>query len=81
MNFEAPYLDEGFIYSLDLYFDIIIAQLGVITRTRNKFVEIAAVAECYLIITHVKNKESKKQPFQIYLPVSLANGRETFLRT
>ena len=81
MNFEAPYLDEGFIYSLGLYFDIMIAQLGVITRTRNKFVEIAAVAECYLIITHVKNKESKKQPFQIYLPVNLANGRETFLRT
>ena len=24
---------------------------------------VVAVAECYLIITHVKNKESKKQPF------------------
>ena len=44
-------------------------QLGVIPRTRNKFVEIVAVAERYLIITHVKNKESKKQPFRIWLPV------------
>ena len=24
---------------------------------------VVAVADCYLIITHVKNKESKKQPF------------------
>ena len=44
-------------------------QLGVIARTRNNFVEIKAVTEGYLIITHVKNKESKKQPFRISLPV------------
>ena len=44
-------------------------------RTRNKFFEIVAVAECYLISNHVKNKESKKQPFQICLPVKLADGR------
>ena len=48
-------------------------QLGVMPRTRNKFVEIVATAECYLIITYVKkNKESKKQPFRICLPVKLA---------
>ena len=38
------------------------AQLGVIARIRNKFVEIVAVAERYFMIAHVKNKESKKQP-------------------
>ena len=42
---------------------VLFAQLGNIARTRNNFVEIAAVAELYLIIIHVKNKESKKQPF------------------
>ena len=30
-------------------FDIAFGKLGVIPRTRNKFVEIVAVAECYLI--------------------------------
>ena len=29
-------------------------------RTRNEFVEIVTVEERYLIITHVKNKESKR---------------------
>ena len=38
-------------------------------RTRNKFVEIATIAERYLIITHAKKKESKKKPFRICLPV------------
>ena len=52
-----------------------LAQLGVIPRTRNKFVEIVAVAECYLIITHVKDKESKKKSFQICLPVKLVDER------
>ena len=50
-------------------FDIVFAQLGVIARTRNNFVEIAAVEERYLIIIHVKNEESKKQPFRISLLV------------
>ena len=31
-------------------FDTVFAQLGVIPRARNKFVEIVAAAECYLII-------------------------------
>ena len=39
-------------------------------RARNKFVEIVAAAEPYLIITHMlKNSESKKPSFRIYLPV------------
>ena len=43
-------------------FDIVFAQSGVISRIRNKFVQIVAVAESYSIIAHVKNKKSKKQP-------------------
>ena len=43
------------------------AQFKVIPKTRNTFVEIVAVAERYLIIIHVKTKESKKQPFRICL--------------
>ena len=34
-----------------------------------------ATAERYLIITHVKNKESNKQPFRICLAVQLTDGR------
>ena len=49
------------------------AQLGVIPGTRNKFVEMVAAAVSYLSITHVKNKESKKQPFGTYL--YLSDGR------
>ena len=54
VNYEGPYLGEGFLRNLCLCFDTVFAQLGVISRTRNKFVEIIAVAERYLIITHVK---------------------------
>ena len=45
-------------------------------RTRNKFVEIAAVVERYLIITRVKNKESKKQPFRIICLSWLKNNNK-----
>ena len=72
MNYEGPYFAEGFLLKLYPYFDIALAELGVIPRTRNKFVEIVAVAECYLIINNVNNKESKKQSFQICLAVKLA---------
>ena len=37
------------------------AQLGAIARTRNNFAEITAVAESYLIITHVKKKKRIKE--------------------
>ena len=48
---------------------------AITSHPENKFDEIVAVAERYLISNHVKNKESKKQPFQICLPVKLADGR------
>ena len=41
-------------------FDIAFAQVGVIPRTRNKFVEIIVVAECYLITNHVKKSRIKE---------------------
>ena len=56
-------------------FDIVFAQVGVIPTIRNKFVEIVVVVERYLIIAHVKNKESKKRPFWINLPVKLADRK------
>ena len=56
-------------------FDIAFAQLRVIPRTRNKFVEVVAVAKRDFIIAHVKNKESKKHPFRICLPIKLADER------
>ena len=56
-------------------FDIVFAQVGVIPTIRNKFVEIVVAVERYLIIAHVKNKESKKRPFWISLPVKLADRK------
>ena len=73
MNYEGPYFAEGFLLNLRLCFDIAFAQLGVIPRTTNKFVEIAAAAECYLITNHVKN--IKEAAVWISLPVKLADGR------
>ena len=64
-------LTEGLLDKVCPCFHIVFAQLGVIPRTRNKFAEIATVAERYLIITHVKNYESKKQPSRICIPVIL----------
>ena len=53
----------GFLENFFSMFDIVFAQLAVIPRIRNRFVEIVAVAEQYFIIAHVTDKESKKQPF------------------
>ena len=75
MNSEGLYLIETILYNLCGCFDIVFAQLGAIPRTRNKFVERVVVAERSFIISHVKNKESKKHPFRIWLPVKLADGR------
>ena len=61
VNYEGPYLAEGLLHNLCPCFDIAFAQLGVIPRTRNKFVEILAVAECYLITNHVKKKKESKK--------------------
>ena len=74
LNYEGPYFAEGFLHNLCPCFDNAFAQLGVTLRTRNRFDEIVAVAVCYLISNHVKNKESKKQPFQICLHMKLADG-------
>ena len=57
---KGPYLAEEFFHNHCPCFDIAIAQLGAISRRRNNSVEIVAVAERYLIVTHVKNEESKK---------------------
>ena len=73
VNYEGPYFAEGFLLNLRPCFDIAFAQLGVIPRTTNKFVEIAAAAECYLITNHVKN--IKEAAVWISLPVKLADGR------
>ena len=62
-------LPEGFLHNLCPCFDIVFAQLGVIPRARNKFSEIIVVAERYLIITHVKSKDLKMQPFKMCFPV------------
>ena len=67
----AKILTEELLDKVCPCFHIVFAQLGVIPRTRNKFAEIATVAERYLIITHVKNYESKKQPSRICIPVIL----------
>ena len=66
---------ETILYNFCGCFDIVFAQLEVIPRTRNKFVERVVVAEHSFIISHAKNKESMKQPFRICLPVKLADGR------
>ena len=73
MNCKGPFLVEGFLYNLSPFFDNAFAQLGVITRTRNKFAEIAAVSECYLIVN--SRKRNKNIPLRIYFPVKPADGR------
>ena len=46
----SPYLSERFLHNLCPSFNIMFAQLGVITRKRNKFTEIVAASKRYLII-------------------------------
>ena len=62
VNYESSYFAEGFLSNLCPCFDIPFAQLGVIPRTRNKFVEIVAVTECYLITNDVKNIKEAAVP-------------------
>ena len=50
MNCEGPYLEAGFLHNPFPCFNIVFAQLGVITRRRDKFVEIVAASECYLMV-------------------------------
>ena len=58
MCYEGSYLVKEFLQNLWLWSDIAFAQLGVITRTTNKFVEIIVVVESCLIITDAQIKES-----------------------
>ena len=41
----------------------------------NKFVEVAAVAERYLIITHIKIENQRSSRLEYNLPVKLSDGR------
>ena len=76
VNCKSPYLAEGFHHqNLCPCFDIVFVQLGVIPQTRSKFVEIVAAGECYLVTTHIKNKESQKQLILICPSLKLADGR------
>ena len=49
MNNEGLYPANGSLHYFYPCFDIVFAQLGCITRIRNKFVEIVAALERYLI--------------------------------
>ena len=71
VNCAGPYLAEGFLHNLCPYFHIVFPQLGVITRTKKKFVEIVDASTHYLII----NLRIKEAAVPIYLPVKLADGR------
>ena len=42
-------------------FDIVFMQLGVIPRTKRRFIEIVAVEERYLIMTQVKKYRMKEE--------------------
>ena len=75
VNYEGPYLVGRFHQNLCPCLDIAFAELKVISRTRNKFVGRVAVAECFLIVSYIKNKESNKQPCRIYLTAKLADRR------
>ena len=75
MNYEGAYFAEGFPQNFCPCLDIALGKLRVIEWKRNKFAEIVAVADCFLITNRVKNKELKKQLIRICLRVKLPNGR------
>ena len=62
MKYEGPYFAVGFLLNLRPCFDIAFAQLGVIARINNKFVELVAVADCCVITNHVKNIKERPVP-------------------
>ena len=69
----AKVLIEKLLHSIGPCFDVVFAQLEVIPKTRNKFVQIVAAAERYLIITHVKKQRIKEaavpnMPFSNNIP-------------
>lgn len=62
LNYEGPYSADGFLQNLFSCFGIAFAQLGVLPKTKNKFAEIVAVAECYLIV-HLGEMAGKAETF------------------
>ena len=66
---ELQRSSEKLLHNIWPCFNIVFARLGVIPRARNRFAEVVAAAERYLIITHVKNVQSNKQSFRICLPI------------
>ena len=72
-------------FSMFWYYDIMFAQLGVIPKAENKFDEIVAVAECYLITGDSWNfmppflvsSSAKRITIQI-LVITKLNGRKYF---
>ena len=58
VNCEDPYLEAGFLHNPFPCFSIVFAQLGVITRRRDKFVEIVAVSECYYLTVNSRTKKA-----------------------
>ena len=66
MNYEGSYLAEGFLHNIFPCFDIVFAPLGVITRTNNKIVEIAATSAYYLIINLFKKIRNQRSSYSEY---------------
>ena len=58
--FTSDFFYIGLLHNIGPCFDIAFAQLEVIPKTRNKFAEIVAVAERYLIITNIKKQRIKE---------------------
>ena len=71
MSYERPYFAEGFLLNLRPCFHIAFAQLRIIRRTKNKFVEIVvAVADCYYVKNHVKNTKEAAVPNMPFCKIS-----------
>ena len=51
-------------------------QLWVFARKRKKFIEMPKVAECYLIITNVQNKDEKGICFEYTFPLNYLAEKE-----
>ena len=63
MNCEGSYLAKAFRHNLCPCFHNVFSQLGAITRTRNKSVEIVAALTRYLIINSgIKEKVASNAP-------------------
>ena len=59
---------RGFLHKLSPCFDTAFEQLEVIPRRGNKFVEIVAAEECYLITNQVKRKNQRSSRPEYVVP-------------